>query len=76
MAEVSLHQKSLYEWIALLRPVHSYDAAQLILAAIKEYPGVDWREADIEVLAKALTAYAMISAEETEQTLLRTGYRQ
>jgi len=52
-----------------LAPLHPYDAAEEIVSAMAEHTGVDWRQANIELLAKVLVAWAAITAAETEQEL-------
>lgn len=59
-----------------LAPLHVWDAAEQVVNAMDEHRGVDWRQANVDLLAKVLTAWAAIASAETEQELENIARRQ
>jgi len=52
---------NIVEWVEVLRPLEAHQAAEKIIGAMDEEPDRNWRQANIELLAKALTAWAMLA---------------
>jgi hypothetical protein len=55
---------NIVEWVEVLRPMEAHQAAETILSDIGSHPAADFREHDVETLAKALTAWAMLAKTE------------
>jgi len=55
---------NIVEWVEILRPLEAHQAAETILSDIGAHPVADFRERDVEILAKALTVWAMLAKAE------------
>jgi hypothetical protein len=55
---------NIVDWVEILRPLEAHQAAEEIIGAMNEKPDRDWRQAEIKLLAKALTAWAMLAKAE------------
>jgi hypothetical protein len=55
---------NIVEWVEILRPLEAHQAAETILSDIAAHPRADFREHEVETLAKALTAWAMLAKAE------------
>jgi hypothetical protein len=55
---------NIVEWVEILRPLEAHQAAETILSDIAAHPGADFREHDVDTLAEALTAWAMLAKTE------------
>ena len=56
---------NIIEWVEILRPLEAHQAAEEIVGAMDEKADCDWRQANVELLAKALTAWAMLAKAES-----------
>ena len=55
---------NIIEWVEILRPMEAHQAAEEIIGATDEKFDRDWRQANTELLAKALIAWAMLAKAE------------
>jgi hypothetical protein len=55
---------NIIEWVEILRPMEAHQAAEEIIDAMDVKFDRDWQKTNIEILAKALTAWARLAKAE------------